>query len=377
MCGGLGLQRTQAQHCRRTPVHGLHHQIQHPLQRRQALPRDAGRDGEDIRGRLHRSCPHPSRRGQGQREGAPAHRRLHPLDREGAEGHPAALDNQKARPQARQVQRPQVQGVDEARGVQSVSAQRLADDGPQPVHERRLPRRQRHLLLHRPSLQLAARHRHRVKALAGTFLPRHGLAVRGRADSHPRQKRGAHQQNTAIPLRPRLGHAAHTPASVRRGRTLPRGRLAPRLGGAENASDLPAGTGLRARRRQGQGLQGLRTRRLRLFGSLPHEVQCPHTPERGLHRPRYRERGPGPAPHDALRPQQGFPRPDLLRHRQPLPQPRRHRQGHQELRGRRRQVDPQRHREGHPQRAPRRSFLRRGPLRESPALLRRGRAHAA
>ena len=294
------LQRAQEEHGPGAPVHGVHHPLQHPLQRRQALRGDPPRHGDQLRRRLHPARLRPPGRGPRQYQSAPAPGRLHTLHREGPEGHPTALHHQETRPQTRPRLRPRVQSLAQTRRVQPLPPQRLAHDGPLAVYERRLPRRRVHLLLHLAPLLLAAQHRRRGKAVAGTLLPGHGLALRGRDHHHPHQARRGHHQDQPPPLQPRLRRTAHQGERLCRRRALPRRGHQTQLRSPAHAPPVPLRPNLRARRRQCPRLRHVRQGSRLKLSLLPHQVQRPHPPERSLLRLRHQERSRRPATHDPL-----------------------------------------------------------------------------
>ena len=156
---------------------GLHHPLQHLLQRRQAFQGNPRRDGKQVRGRLFPPALPPSRRSQGRADSAPALGEFRPLDRESPEGHPAPKHQEKAREEVRQRLGPEIQGMDEARGVQPLPPQRLDDDGPKPVLQRRLRWSGLYLLLHLAPFRMAPGHCGRSPAHAGHELPRARMAL--------------------------------------------------------------------------------------------------------------------------------------------------------------------------------------------------------
>ncbi len=218
---------------------------------------------------------------------------------------------------------------------------------------------------------------HRGQAYAGYVLHSPRLAVRGGDDSYTNQRKRPRKQHSQTPLQPRLRRFLHTCRRLCRRPALPCRGSETSQRDAANTAQLPARAAIRAHRRQTTRIQRLRESRKRVVGTIPHQVQRPYKAERGIYRLRHRAGSKGAQTYDALRPQQGIPRPGILRHRQPLPLARRHRQGNRELHNSQRKIDTIRNRQSHKPAAPRRPVLHPPKIRARAALLLRGRAAAA
>ena len=207
------------EHRRHPPLPGLHHPLQHLLQRRHPLQGNAQEHGDQLRGRLLAAAVHASRRGPLESVGATAPGRLHPLHREGSEGNPAPFHTQAPRQERRHTHR-RSESLVQARRIQSVPAQRLAAHGQGTVLQRRLRRSRLDFLLHQPPLLVAPQDRHRGAAMAGAVVYLHGLALRSRSDTQPHQTRRAHRQFAQGPLQLRRGRLPHQEQSARSGRAI-------------------------------------------------------------------------------------------------------------------------------------------------------------
>lgn len=210
--------------------------------------------------------------------------------------------------------------------------------------------------------------------MAGRSLRGPGLALRGRDTDQPHQTGRPYTIVAAQSLRLRIRRLLCALAPVRSRRALSRIGCQGSQGEPETAPVLPARSGLLASRHEGESLQCFPQGRQLARRTLPHQVQHPHPPERGICRSRHHIGSERTAPHDPLRPQQGLSRPGILRDRQPVSVERRHIARHRELHHRCRQVDTQRHRQGHKPDHARRPVLRPRRIRSGPAALRRGSA---
>ena len=212
--------------------------------------------------------------------------------------------------------------------------------------------------------------------VAGAKLLRARLALRGRKRPPRRKGERPHHKKPEKTLQHHDGRLARALREMGAGRAVPeaRGRRGLRL--AEEPALLPPRAGLQDARQEPRRLHGVQEGRKRGLDGLPHQVQRPHQAERGIRRIQHQGGGELAPRHAPVQPQQGILRPDILRHRQPLPFAQGHRQGKGELHPRRGEIDAQRHRQGSGQPCPRQHLLRRARLRQGAAVLFGGRAAA-
>ena len=164
----------------------------------------------------------------------------------------------------------------------------MDDDGTQPVFQRRLSRRDIDILLREQTLHMAAGNRDRGKALAGPFLPRRRLAIRGRSNSDTHQTRRAHIRPAERTVQFHLRRPAHPLVGLRKGRALSRKMHLRSLWHTKVAIALPARSALRAHGRQRESLRCLQESRLLVVYLLPGQIQRPHQAERSLLRRQHR-----------------------------------------------------------------------------------------